>query len=201
MNLPIDLLHKVICCHRTVDIAEKRLDGCVDFASLSLGIEKDLSRAVLQLDVIIFQALIIKRIDVPTGIKWIEGTDKNNNRRVQAIVVRPCGKQVSVHHRLIVARTLREAVPLGLSHLHLDVIDRALSILHIDIHADALAPVNGNKHLLRTDIGQIFNLDVQNALKHLLTDAFSFDNQLEHIVVTDRQVFPILHPNASFPVF
>ena len=65
MNLPIDLLHKVICCHHTVDIAEKRLDGCVDFASLSLGVEKDLSRAVLQLDVIIFQTLILKRIDVP----------------------------------------------------------------------------------------------------------------------------------------
>ena len=34
MNLPIDLLHKVICRHRTVDVTEKRLDGCVDFASL-----------------------------------------------------------------------------------------------------------------------------------------------------------------------
>ena len=65
MNLPIDLLHKVICRHRTVDVTEKCLDGCVDFASLSLGVEKDLSRAVLQLDVIIFQTLILKRIDVP----------------------------------------------------------------------------------------------------------------------------------------
>ena len=65
MNLPIDLLHKVICRHYTVDIAEKRLDGCVDFARLSLGVEKDLSRAVLQLDVSIFQTLILKRIDVP----------------------------------------------------------------------------------------------------------------------------------------
>ena len=34
MNLPINLLHKVICRHRTVDVTEKRLDGCVDFARL-----------------------------------------------------------------------------------------------------------------------------------------------------------------------
>ena len=34
MNLPINLLHKVICRHRTVDVTKKRLDGCVDFASL-----------------------------------------------------------------------------------------------------------------------------------------------------------------------
>lgn len=119
---------------------------------------------------------------------------------VEFIVICARSEEIRIDHRLVVTRPLGKTVTLGLANLHLDVVDCMHVIPHIDIQTDTFAPVTRLHRLFRFEVVDVADLDVQNALEHLLADAFAAHNQLEHIVVANGQFFPRLHPIGAHAI-
>lgn len=101
LYLVVNLLHKAICRQHAINILQERLDRRVDLSNGSLRIEKYLARITPQTQICIFGTAALKRIEIPPCIKRIERTNKDDNGRIQAVIVRARCEQVNITSLLL----------------------------------------------------------------------------------------------------
>ena len=138
---------------------------------------------------------------MPAFIEWFKRTDEDDITGIQFVVVGTPFQQIGINHGLVIARTAIQAVVIGLSDLHFDVVDCIFIIGYENIETDALAVVLHLHVLFFFRIGDIPNGDLQDFLQHTLTNPLAPHNQLKHVIITNRQVLPwfnlvthVIHP-------
>ena len=170
----------------------------VDALAAALAVQEDLGCLIAHQECGLFLARLAECVETAPSVEWVERADENDVRPAQLRVELALVQHVHVHHRLIVARALRQFVRSRVvCRLHLDVIERALLIFDVDIEPYTLAVAAHVDILLCLREGDLADLDVQDILDQPLAEPLLAHDLLEDEIVRDGQILPGLQRICS----
>ena len=163
----------------------------VDALAAALAVQEDLGCLIAHQECGLFLARLAECVETAPSVEWVERADENDVRPAQLRVELALVQHVHVHHRLIVARALRQFVRSRvICRLHLNVVERALLIFDVDIESHALAVAAHVDIFLRLRERDLADLDVQDILNQSLAEPLLAHDLLEDEIVRDGQILP-----------
>ena len=193
---PLDFLRHLLCksaaCFLAVDVLQEVLQFFINVAFESLRIQEYLRRPIPEFNLRLFHTPIAECIDALIQSKEIKGTDEDDVRLTQVIVVDALPEEIHVDHPLIVARPSWQFAVTPLRRLHFDVVNRSNLILNIDIETYGFAVQSYADALFRIRIANLTNFYFQDALQQPLAELHVLHDTLKDEVVLDGQSFPRL---------
>ena len=176
----------------TIHILQEILQILIYTPLEPLRIQEYLRRPIPEFNLRLFHTPIAECIDALIQSKEIKGTDEDDVRLTQVIVVDALPEEIHVDHPLIVARPSWQLAVTPLRRLHFDVVNRSNLILNIDIETYGFAVQSYADALFRIRIANLTNLYFQDALQQPLAELHVLHDTLKDEVVLDGQSFPRL---------
>ena len=134
------------------------------------------------------QAVHIERIHGKSFIKRIVHTDENNDTRGQLFVTFPLPQSQRIQRSLVVPHSPSEIFSFGC--LHLDIVERALVVLDVNVESYAFAVAADVDAFFRFRKHDFSDFDVQDLLDEALAETLLAHDFLKDEVIRDGQVFP-----------
>ena len=197
----VDFFRQCTLCCFPVHIAQ---EGCyirVKGITFAFRVQEDLCRKIPQLQTFLFDAAMAEGIHGEIFTEGVEGTDEDDEGLFQLCIVLPFFQLVHIDHALIVAGPLREFPFTAIRTLHLDVIDMAVFIVHIDVKTDTFAVVAVVYGFFAFWKCDLFDPDAQNLLDQVFADPLVLHDFLEKKIILDGQLFPLFESSHGITAF